>query len=97
MKRLPILASAASLALTTTAAAAGFYLQEQSVRGLGRAYSGEAADTGGGVPVVEPRRYRRTGGRRILCGPERRLQRLPGDRRRLHHPASGPAGQPGRR
>ena len=28
------------------AAAAGFYIQEQSPRGLGRAYSGEGADTG---------------------------------------------------
>lgn len=30
----------------TSATAGGFYLQEQSVRGLGRAYSGEASDTG---------------------------------------------------
>ena len=30
----------------TQADAAGFYLQEQSVRGVGRAYSGEVADTG---------------------------------------------------
>jgi len=30
----------------TAASAAGFYVQEQSVVGLGRAYSGEAADTG---------------------------------------------------
>lgn len=34
------------LAPSRTARAAGFYLQEQSVKGLGRAYSGEAADTG---------------------------------------------------
>lgn len=30
----------------TPASAAGFYIQEQSARGAGRAYSGEAADTG---------------------------------------------------
>jgi long-chain fatty acid transport protein len=42
------LVSAAALTAVTTgpAAAAGFYLQEQSVKGLGRAYSGEAADVG---------------------------------------------------
>jgi long-chain fatty acid transport protein len=39
-------AGALVLALCGPAAAAGFYLQEQSVKGLGRAYSGEAADTG---------------------------------------------------
>ena len=39
--------SAAALALgaaPTAAVAGGFYLQEQSVKGLGRAYSGEVAD-----------------------------------------------------
>ncbi len=36
--------SAAGLA--TQAHASGFYLQEQSVRGTGRAYSGEVADQG---------------------------------------------------
>src|SRR5690349_10816262 len=40
------LAGAAVSALACPAAAAGFYLQEQSVRGAGRAYSGEVADTG---------------------------------------------------
>ncbi len=41
------LLSAATLALSATAAqAGGFYVQEQSVKALGRAYSGEAADTG---------------------------------------------------
>lgn len=40
------LAGAAVSALASPAAAAGFYLQEQSVRGAGRAYSGEVADTG---------------------------------------------------
>jgi long-chain fatty acid transport protein len=40
------LASAAGMALAGPAAAAGFYIQEQSVRGTGRAYSGETADTG---------------------------------------------------
>jgi len=34
------------LACATAALAAGFYVQDQSVVGLGRAYSGEAADTG---------------------------------------------------
>ena len=32
--------------IATAASAAGFYIQEQSARGAGRAYSGEAADTG---------------------------------------------------
>lgn len=41
-----LLASGAASALAHPAAAAGFYLQEQSVRGAGRAYSGEVADTG---------------------------------------------------
>jgi long-chain fatty acid transport protein len=36
----------AGLAGATAASAAGFYVQDQSVVGLGRAYSGEAADTG---------------------------------------------------
>jgi long-chain fatty acid transport protein len=39
---LPLLA----MALPGLAHAAGFYLQEQSVKGSGRAYSGEVADTG---------------------------------------------------
>ena len=38
--------AATPFALATPASAAGFYVQEQSVRGLGRAYSGEASDTG---------------------------------------------------
>lgn len=49
LKSASLAGSAAVLALAAGAApahAAGFYLQEQSVRGLGRAYSGEAADTG---------------------------------------------------
>jgi long-chain fatty acid transport protein len=40
------LLGAATLALAGPASAAGFYIQEQSVRGTGRAYSGEVADTG---------------------------------------------------
>ena len=39
-------AAAAALVAASPAAAGGFYLQEQSVKGLGRAYSGEASDTG---------------------------------------------------
>ncbi len=39
-------AVAGSFVVAGSASAAGFYLQEQSVKGLGRAYSGEAADTG---------------------------------------------------
>jgi long-chain fatty acid transport protein len=39
-------AGALFLVRSEPAAAAGFYLQEQSVKGLGRAYSGEAADIG---------------------------------------------------
>lgn len=38
--------AAAALAAGAPAVAGGFYLQEQSVKGLGRAYSGEAADVG---------------------------------------------------
>ncbi|HJV43778.1 outer membrane protein transport protein [Caulobacter sp.] len=37
-----------TLAAATQASASAFYLQEQSVRGAGRAYSGEVADTGVG-------------------------------------------------
>ena len=39
-------ALAAALAAAGSAHAGGFYLQEQSVKGLGRAYSGEASDVG---------------------------------------------------
>lgn len=39
-------AAAGILAFASQASAAGFYLQEQSARGTGRAYSGEAADKG---------------------------------------------------
>ncbi|PEQ13868.1 aromatic hydrocarbon degradation protein [Novosphingobium sp. PC22D] len=38
--------AAAGLGFSTVASAQAFYLQEQSVRGQGRAFSGEAADTG---------------------------------------------------
>ena len=41
-----LLAGAAVAAISSPALAAGFYLQEQSVRGVGRAYSGEVSDTG---------------------------------------------------
>ena len=41
-----LLASAAGWACAGAAQAGGFYLQEQGVRGTGRAYSGEVADTG---------------------------------------------------
>jgi long-chain fatty acid transport protein len=40
------LSSLAATGIASQAAAAGFYLQEQSVRGTGRAYSGEVADQG---------------------------------------------------
>jgi long-chain fatty acid transport protein len=40
------LAGVAVAAASSQAHAGGFYLQEQSVRGTGRAYSGEVADTG---------------------------------------------------
>lgn len=40
------LATLSATGLTAEAHAGGFYLQEQSVRGTGRAYSGEVADTG---------------------------------------------------
>lgn len=41
-----LLTSAAGWGCASAAQAAGFYLQEQSARGTGRAYSGEAADSG---------------------------------------------------
>jgi long-chain fatty acid transport protein len=41
-----MISGAAVLAVSGPARAAGFYLQEQSVLGTGRAYSGEAADQG---------------------------------------------------
>jgi long-chain fatty acid transport protein len=44
--RLLAFAAVAAAALAAEAHAGGFYLQEQSVRGTGRAYSGEVADTG---------------------------------------------------
>lgn len=44
--RLFALATVAATAVAAQAHAGGFYLQEQSVRGTGRAYSGEVADTG---------------------------------------------------
>lgn len=40
------LSASAAAAFASQAQAGGFYLQEQSVRGTGRAYSGEVADTG---------------------------------------------------
>ena len=48
MTRLKILAATTALAglMASQAQAAGYYLQEQSVRGAGRAYSGEVADQG---------------------------------------------------
>lgn len=48
MTHLKILAAttAATALLTSQAHAAGYYLQEQSARGAGRAYSGEVADQG---------------------------------------------------
>lgn len=44
--RVLLFGTTASLVMTGTADAAGFYLQEQSVRGWGRANSGEVADQG---------------------------------------------------
>jgi long-chain fatty acid transport protein len=48
MKRilLGLLATAAAMGVAGRSQAAGFYLQEQSARGTGRAYSGEVADLG---------------------------------------------------
>ncbi len=45
LSRILLIAGAAA-AVAAPAGAAGFYVQEQSVEGLGRAYSGEAADLG---------------------------------------------------
>jgi len=44
--RMLVVTSVAAAAFAAEAHAGGFYLQEQSVRGTGRAYSGEVADTG---------------------------------------------------
>jgi long-chain fatty acid transport protein len=44
--RAALLAAPLALSFATAAQAGGFYLQEQSVRGAGRAFSGEVADTG---------------------------------------------------
>lgn len=46
--RMTIACAASTVALLSTGAAhaSGFYIQEASIRGLGRAYSGEAADQG---------------------------------------------------
>ena len=41
-----VAASGVALMAASAAHAGGFYLQEQGVRGTGRAYSGEVADTG---------------------------------------------------
>ncbi len=62
-----LLASAAALALASVAApgaasAASFYLQDQSVRGLGRAYSGEVADQGAASLWWNPAAIARSGG-----------------------------------
>lgn len=48
MRRIGLMAAVGGLALAgaSAAQAGGFYLQEQGVRGTGRAYSGEVADTG---------------------------------------------------
>lgn len=46
MKKALMLTLAGATGLASPAAAGGFYLQEQSVRGAGRAYTGEVADTG---------------------------------------------------
>lgn len=46
MKRLFVVAVLGAAAAAGDTQAAGFYLQEQSVRGAGRAYSGEVADVG---------------------------------------------------
>ena len=44
-RRFALAAAALGLGLESAAHAAGFYLQEQSARAVGRAFSGEAADT----------------------------------------------------
>ena len=46
IRTLTLVSVAAAAGFASEARAAGFYLQEQSVRGTGRAYSGEVADQG---------------------------------------------------
>ena len=53
--------SAAALAMAGQAHAAGFYLQEQSVKGAGRAYSGEVADQGASSLWWNPAAIARSG------------------------------------
>lgn len=50
------------------AAASGFYVQEQSVRGVGRAFSGEAADTGPASLWWNPAAIAGVQGREIYAG-----------------------------
>jgi long-chain fatty acid transport protein len=54
-------AAIAGLALPHRAAAGSFYLQDQSVRGLGRAYSGEVADQGAASLWWNPASIARSG------------------------------------
>ncbi len=72
MRRVQLLSSAASLAAALLAASAaqagGFYVQEQSAKGLGRAYSGEAADTGADSLWWNPAAIGSITGREIYSG-----------------------------
>jgi long-chain fatty acid transport protein len=59
--RLLALASVATAVSAAQARAAGFYIQEQSVRGAGRAYSGEVADQGAASLWWNPAAIARSG------------------------------------
>jgi long-chain fatty acid transport protein len=60
--RLLACAGLATLCLASQAYAGGFYLQEQSARGAGRAYSGEVADSGVSSLWWNPAAIARSGG-----------------------------------
>lgn len=66
MIRVALLA-AASVVIAGQAHAAGFYLQEQSVKGAGRAYSGEVADQGAAALWWNPAAIARSG-REVAVG-----------------------------
>lgn len=62
LSRTSLLALATAIGLAGPATAGGFYAQQQSVRGAGRAFSGEAADTGVASLWWNPAAIARTGG-----------------------------------
>ena len=94
--RLLLFGTAAGLVMTAagTAEAAGFYLQEQSVRGLGPSQFRRGGRSGPGVAVVEPGGDRRHQGARSVVRRHRHPSQRQGRRRRhVDRPAGGSAGR----